>query len=193
MTDPQPAAQPQVVRSPLGSAHVDGRRFTMPPLPDIGQPDWGEPLNTWLTDLWNLLADLLSQLDGRVTALEEGFTGQTTYSDYRYGTQTTPSPGPGNLRFDTANPVAAANIFVHGTDDGSIDRANLWRTLPAGTRIYIQHPTDSAVWAHWLTTGPAVESAGPRFAVPIAGGEGPDGFTGNGRILVAATTPGPSA
>ena len=146
---------------------------TPPPLPTIGQEDWGDELNAFLT--W--ARDRITYLE-QIVLRPDFSVGHT----YRYINNTAPPPSNGQLRLDNADQIAATELMLAYIDASDHDLKTLLLAVPAGNLIYAQDRNNSAAWQSWtLTAAPIDNTTYMSFPIahhdggnplPVSGGQG---------------------
>ena len=161
-----------------------------PPLPQIGQPDWGEDLNTYL--LWvsgyatsndARIAELEGRVDqleitvsevtnanaaleGRVAALEAKPDYVFNSYPWQYSNQAPPPTG-NQVRFDNADLSQATVAVFRLLDSDGADRTPIFQAIGVGTQLRISDWDNAAALHRFDVTGPAVFGASD-VTVPVA-------------------------
>jgi hypothetical protein len=118
-----------------------------PPLPVIGQEDWGDDLNTYL-----------SALDARLAALEAVPT--IWKRTYNYNTNTTVAPSNGQIRFNFAPPSGATLMRISDVNSDGGDNTSFWAQLGTPKEYYVQDFDDSTKWVKFAPNGAIVHQTG---------------------------------
>jgi hypothetical protein len=130
----------------------------MPPLPVPGEDPWGATLNAYLT-----------ALEERVLALEN--TPHQHVGRYNYNGTPSAPPASGQLRFNSADPLAATFVYINYTNADGTDVKNFWTPAPPATMdpiqsVYIQDRDDSSKWVEYTNPSPRTD-LGTYAQVPI--------------------------
>jgi hypothetical protein len=145
-----------------------------PPLPIIGQTDWGDDLNAYLAALDARLTTqegTSSEFDARITALETAASSPASTHLFRYNFNSSVAtpPASGQLRLNNTNQQAATTVWLHNIDQDSQDNANYWAEVVAGSpvRFYIQDRDDATRWVRYTQTTDRVDH-GTYQEVPVS-------------------------
>jgi len=124
-----------------------------PPLPIIGQEDWGDDLNTYL-----------NALDSRLTVLENLPPPPTSrQGEWNLVSTNTAPPASNQIRSNSGLDLkSATHVWLANVSNAGIDWTNLWSLLPTtGTiEMYIQKKNDATKWVKLTAVTPLSQQTG---------------------------------
>ncbi|HEX6825738.1 MAG TPA: hypothetical protein VF077_05410 [Nitrospiraceae bacterium] len=115
---------------------------------------------------------------------QQGVPGASSNTlDYSYSDNTSPPPGSGQIRFDTADQTLATKLYIHDLTSPGNDATVILNSVDATYELFIQDKDNSARYQNYNVVGDSI-SQGTYFEIPIAWLEGGTALPAGQRVFV---------